>query len=160
MAKCRRTVCTNEAEGFKHKETGELYCGECAERINEACEQIVIMKDEGNLLAMEHCVGCEDNYYNHTRASTGGCWLRKSGRMALAQCVSIHSMPVQLSNGQYGHRNPLELKPSCFHQRGYVFYRTGNMHFPKVCPLPPSGWKCTREVGHTGPCAASEVECH
>ena len=23
-----------------------------------------------------------------------------------------------------------------------------------ICPLPPDGWLCTREVGHDGPCAA------
>lgn len=24
----------------------------------------------------------------------------------------------------------------------------------EICPLPPAGWVCTREVGHDGPCAA------
>lgn len=25
---------------------------------------------------------------------------------------------------------------------------------PLTCPAPPPGWRCTREVGHGGPCAA------
>ena len=28
---------------------------------------------------------------------------------------------------------------------------------PNVCPLPPIGWRCMREVGHWGPCAAVPV---
>jgi hypothetical protein len=26
-----------------------------------------------------------------------------------------------------------------------------------ACPLPPRGWRCTREPGHNGPCAAVPV---
>jgi hypothetical protein len=24
----------------------------------------------------------------------------------------------------------------------------------KLCPIPPKGWRCKREAGHEGPCAA------
>ena len=27
----------------------------------------------------------------------------------------------------------------------------------KVCQVPPPGWRCTREAGHDGPCAAVEA---
>ncbi len=27
----------------------------------------------------------------------------------------------------------------------------------KACQVPPPGWRCTREPGHEGPCAAIEV---
>lgn len=26
-----------------------------------------------------------------------------------------------------------------------------------VCTVPPKGWRCTREAGHEGPCAAVEA---
>jgi hypothetical protein len=26
-----------------------------------------------------------------------------------------------------------------------------------MCDVPPTGWECSREPGHSGPCAASEV---
>jgi hypothetical protein len=28
---------------------------------------------------------------------------------------------------------------------------------PKICTVPPAGWKCSRPAGHDGPCAASPV---
>lgn len=28
----------------------------------------------------------------------------------------------------------------------------------KPCQTPPSGWSCTRDWGHEGPCAAIEIE--
>jgi hypothetical protein len=39
-----------------------------------------------------------------------------------------------------------------------VFYLTREPHAPKgACPMPPTGWSCTREPGHEGPCAAVHV---
>jgi hypothetical protein len=32
--------------------------------------------------------------------------------------------------------------------------RLNAVDFEQVCTKPPKGWRCTREAGHDGPCAA------
>lgn len=62
------------------------------------------------------CVGCEDNYYNHSGNShTGECWGLKTAKMKLRYRTGTWTMP--LSPGAF-----TEVRvPSCFHCKGSHF---------------------------------------
>lgn len=65
----------------------------------------------------KHCAGCEDNFYNQ-RETPGfdgktECWSLANARLAWRKRVPVTQAPPW--------EQPPEQRPSCFHQKGYVF---------------------------------------
>lgn len=63
---------------------------------------------------MDHCAGCEDNFYNGNNSlGVTKCWSRDTAKLIRRKKVCMNDVP------------PWTWKPdkffSCYHQKGYVF---------------------------------------
>lgn len=69
--------------------------------------------------AVRDCIGCVDNFYNHTPMGanelTGRpeCWSFETATLVKAKDVPIDLRPP------YKHL-PLTMRPNCYHRKGYV----------------------------------------
>lgn len=64
-------------------------------------------------LDTKHCVGCEDDFYNHQNKANGGCWCRTTAKIIPRKEVSINQVPPW-------DQKPMQL-PSCYRKKGYIY---------------------------------------
>lgn len=51
--RCARGVCTNDSQGYVHRDTGRHYCATCARKINEWSPGLVVRSSAAGGATME-----------------------------------------------------------------------------------------------------------
>lgn len=68
------------------------------------------------MITREQCRGCEDDFYNSDRSTTGRCWSSETGKMVTRYQIGTWTEPAR--PGAF-----TEVKrPSCYRQKGSAFY--------------------------------------
>ncbi len=68
------------------------------------------------MMNREHCVGCEQNFYNvNNDLGVAECWSLKTAKVIWRKRVSMSQRPPW--------KQKARRFPSCYQQRGYVFAR-------------------------------------
>lgn len=64
----------------------------------------------------QNCIGCRDNYYNHSSNSTTGyCW-------SLEDAIFIDRQEVPMSQHP-PHTQPFVSRLNCYHRPGYAYFK-------------------------------------
>lgn len=71
--------------------------------------------------------------------------------------VRAGSIVYECSGSDYGARPPWDQACTNSPEGDYPFFELPLDALREVCTVPPPGWRCTREGGHEGPCAARPV---